>query len=143
MLCENTQFVINQGDPTYRHRPRAIPANLNNPQLDNQRIVPYNPYLSKKFNAHIIVEITASVKCFGYIFKYVTKGPDRARVNVTNEENEITDFRDARWIGSAKAARKIFGFKTHGASPPVQRMQIHKSECQEVTFNGKDNLERI
>ena len=42
--------------------------------LDNQWVVPYNPTLLMKFNAHINVEVVASVVGIKYLFKYVSKG---------------------------------------------------------------------
>ena len=42
--------------------------------LNNQWVVPYNPTLLMKFNAHINVEVVASVVGIKYLFKYVSKG---------------------------------------------------------------------
>lgn len=41
-------------------------------KIDNSWIVPYNPYLSLKYNCHINVEVCASIKCVKYLFKYVS-----------------------------------------------------------------------
>ncbi|GFV33654.1 helitron_like_N domain-containing protein [Trichonephila clavipes] len=49
---------------------------INGNVIDNRWIVPYNPYLTKKYNAHIDVEICSSIK---YIFKYVYKGHNCAK----------------------------------------------------------------
>ena len=75
----------------------------------------YNPYLSVKYDAHINVEICANVKACKYIFKYVHKGSDRVSLRIIRENdnrgqnvidlnsvNEIQEYRDARWVGSAK-----------------------------------------
>jgi hypothetical protein len=45
--------------------------------LDNRSVVPYDPYLSKRFKAHINVERCSSISAFKYLFKYVFKGGDR------------------------------------------------------------------
>jgi len=40
--------------------------------ISNQNIVPYNPFLIMRYNAHINVEICATVKAYKYIYKYIT-----------------------------------------------------------------------
>ena len=47
-------------------------------QLDNRDVVPYNPYLLRKYGCHINVEKVCSVKSLRYIFKYTFKGCDMA-----------------------------------------------------------------
>ena len=42
--------------------------------FDNRYVVPYNPYLSRKFRSYINVEVYTSVKCVKYIHKYIYKG---------------------------------------------------------------------
>ena len=44
--------------------------------LDNQWVVPYNPYLLTKFNFHINVEICSTIKAIKYLYKYIYKGHD-------------------------------------------------------------------
>lgn len=68
---------------------------------DNRHVVPYNPYLTLTYNAHINVEICSSVRSVKYIYKYVYKGPDRALFQVRGQNgtvvyDEITQFIDAR-----------------------------------------------
>ena len=50
--------------------------------LDNRYAVPYNPYFSMKYNAHINVEICSTVNSCKYLYKYVYKGPDMASVEI-------------------------------------------------------------
>ena len=40
-------------------------------KLDNRWVVPYNPYLLLKYNAHINVEICITVSAVKYLYKYV------------------------------------------------------------------------
>lgn len=58
--------------------------------VDNRWIVPYNPFLSAKYNCHINVECAANVHSIKYIFKYIHKGGDHATMEV--ELNEIKAF---------------------------------------------------
>ena len=49
--------------------------------IDNSWVVPYNPFLCLRFNCHINIEICSSPLAAKYLYKYVTKGPDRAMVS--------------------------------------------------------------
>ena len=52
--------------------------------MDNRWIIPYSPYLTAKYCAHINVEICASVKSVKYIHKYIYKGSDRTTLRLTD-----------------------------------------------------------
>ena len=113
-FCNKT--VINT-DNTYPEYQRLHPNNggriititikNNKFEVDNNWIVPYSPYLSLRYNCHINVEICMSPLASKYIFKYVTKGEDRAmvRVQIENGEeivrDEIEEYEDLRSVGSS------------------------------------------
>ncbi|XP_073525166.1 uncharacterized protein [Phyllobates terribilis] len=54
-----------------------VGSSLQEIEIDNRWVVPYNPLLSKIFQAHINVEYCNSVKSIKYICKYVHKGSDQ------------------------------------------------------------------
>lgn len=54
--------------------------------------MPYNPYLLKKYDAHINVEIAKGVHATKYLVKYVNKGIDRATLAIGDRSVEISDF---------------------------------------------------
>ena len=61
--------------------------------IDNRWIVPYNPFLILKYNAHINVEVVISVSCVKYLYKYTCKGSDRVMIRLSNgEERDITNI---------------------------------------------------
>ncbi|POM77405.1 Helitron helicase-like protein [Phytophthora palmivora] len=76
--------------PVYRRRRRA-PGRLlcGRKEWDNktvnQWVVPYNPFLSQKYNCHINVEVCATSKAVKYIYKYVYKGADMTMVTIEGE----------------------------------------------------------
>ncbi|XP_039591875.1 uncharacterized protein LOC120515191 [Polypterus senegalus] len=72
------------GYPIYRRR-QGITAIVGKYDIDNRWIVPYNPLLSQKFNAHIKVEVCASIQCIKYLYKYVYKGQDAASIALCRE----------------------------------------------------------
>ena len=63
--------------------------------IDNSVVVPYNPFLSLRYNCHINVEICISPLASKYLYKYVIKGPDRAMVSADVIGNDTAPVRDA------------------------------------------------
>lgn len=88
--------------PVYRRRDDGRAITLSNGKVvNNSWVVPYNPWLLKKYDCHINVEICSSVQSVKYLYKYVWKGVDRVPMEVSNEkeaEHGIKQFVDARWI---------------------------------------------
>ena len=70
-----TTTVTDDGYPSYATPDdgRCFPVSVRRSTfaVDNRWIVPYNPYLSAKFNCHINVESVASLRTIKYCFKYV------------------------------------------------------------------------
>jgi hypothetical protein len=90
--------MIENGVTSYRRRPgvQYVVGDRQQTILTNQNIVPYNPYLLKKFDCHINVEWCSSVNTMKYLFKYIFKGVDMARLllmnrNGTNTRNNPND----------------------------------------------------
>jgi hypothetical protein len=46
--------------------------------LDNGHVVPYNPFLTEKYQTHINVEYCLGTACVSYALKYIMKGMCRA-----------------------------------------------------------------
>ena len=92
-------------------------------------VVPYNPYLCLKYNAHIYVECCNSIKCIAYVTKYVNKGSNRILYSKDNNYgmpvNEIKNYRDARYVNANEATWRIFNFHIHKSYPPVTYLPIH------------------
>ena len=114
--------------------------------MDNSAVVPYNSYLSKKYNAHINVEFVGSVVAVKYIFKYITKGPDRCIMSTKAVEeevsednpvdiNEIEQFVDARYLGASESVMKILRFAVHYRSHSVLKLPCHLPGEQSILFN--------
>ena len=57
--------------------------------LSNCWVVPYNPFLLKRYNAHINVELSGSMKTVKYLYKYIYKGPDKAMTEVSINAGSI------------------------------------------------------
>ena len=92
--------------------------------MDNSWVVPYNPYLSLRYNSHINVEIVYSVQCVKYLFKYITKGQDRVVFDLS-QADEVENYVNARYISASEAYWRIYGFSLHHRYPPVMKLECH------------------
>lgn len=132
-FIEQTKENVN-GYPLYRRRNngRTITKNIHGKdvEIDNQYIVPYNPFLLMYFQAHINVELCASVHSIKYIHKYVYKGHDCAYVQITAAEkgtlhhDEVSTFLNTRYVSPSEAAYRIFCFPMHEQSQTVIRFPV-------------------
>ena len=111
--------VREDGYPEYRRRDdrQYIPVlvSRNNDEtvnLDNSWVVPYNSDLSRKYRAHINVEVCASVQAVKYIHKYIYKGGDRPTLRVDQADNdEISQYLHSRCIGPSEALWRLFEYR--------------------------------
>jgi hypothetical protein len=104
--------------------------------------VPYNPFLLKKYQMHINVEMCNTAMASKYLFKYITKGSDRMMAKVDesdeNARNEIRDYEDLRSIGATEACWRTFMFETNQVCPNVQALPIHLENGQRIPFREGD-----
>ncbi|CAG8744181.1 20454_t:CDS:2 [Rhizophagus irregularis] len=119
-------------------------------QLDNRWVVPYNPYLTTKYDCHINVEICSLITAIKYLFKYVYKGHDHATVEIsgggnTNQinNNEISLYLDARYISASEATWRIFHYRLHNEKPDIIQLSVHLPGQHRVLFQGNERLEDI
>jgi hypothetical protein len=138
-LRENTILAQN-GYPYYRRSDNGRTITVGPHEVNNQWIVPYNPYLTKKYNAHINVEACTSIKSVKYLFKYIYKGHDCANVQVTttNEltHDEITTFLDTRYVSAPEGIWRLSEYKLHDHSHSVIRLPVHLPKQQAVYFQA-------
>jgi hypothetical protein len=102
------------GYPEYRRRNNGRTVVCRNINMDNRSVVPYCPYLTLKFEAHINVELCALIHAVKYLYKYVYKGADRARIRLqrtpeassstAGQSNEIDSYWDARYVCAPEAS---------------------------------------
>lgn len=112
--------------------------------FDNRHMVPYNPGLSRKYNCHINVEVTAGINAVKYIYKYIFKGDDRALIQVQanpgngvaerEPDNEIARYSDSRYISAPQACWRIFSYLMHQHRPAIYRLPVHLPDQQAVYF---------
>ncbi|CDY26049.1 BnaC06g05750D [Brassica napus] len=106
--------------------------------LDNIFVVPHNIDLLKKYEAHINVEWCNRTSAVKYLFKYITKGVDRAttviekgntastsdttasggsKEKVIKHRNEIQEYIDARYLSAWESMWRTSAFYIHKRKP--------------------------
>ena len=146
-LCDQT--TIDEKDfPIYRRRDDGRQITKEGVMMNNGFVVPYNKDLLVKFQAHINVEWFTRSRSIKYLFKGIHNGEDQATAVVTETglsktNDEIKMYLGGRYITPLEACWRIFRFNLHYQEPPVQRLQFHKENEQEVTFPDSTNLEEI
>ena len=80
-----------------------------------------------------------------YITKYVFKGHDRTTLGLADDQNrdEVKEYMDARYIGSAESCWHIFEFPMHYQSPTVYRLPVHLEDQQLVYYNADDDANDV
>ncbi|PLW30554.1 hypothetical protein PCANC_26008 [Puccinia coronata f. sp. avenae] len=115
--------IIDGAYPAYKRRDNGRTVTKGASQFHNGHVVPYNRFLSLMFNCHLNVEIPVNSTAIKYLYKYITKGHDRAYMSVDiADKTEV--FVDGRYISPPEA---------------VTQLAIHKDGEQLVYFNSNKN----
>ncbi|CAH1445856.1 unnamed protein product [Lactuca virosa] len=129
--------------PTVEHIDRVISAEIPNKDDD--------PELYSL--AHINVEWCNQAALIKYLFKYINKGPDRATIEVAQNNNggdiddvpvdEIKNYYDCRYLSACEASWRIYGFDVHYIYPSVVRLPFHLPGKQNVVYGADDDIEDV
>jgi len=111
--------------------------------VDNWDVVPYNPYLSRKYGCHINIEVCASVRTMKYIHKYIYKGHDCTTMLFGLEPNEVDQYLDALYVSALEAAWLLFAMDIHKKCPNVIRLALHLPGMHRVVFNQEDDTVEV
>ncbi|GJU70989.1 DNA helicase [Tanacetum coccineum] len=148
-------FFNSNGHTHYRRRDTGVHVMKGESKLDNCDVVPYNRALCLAFEAHINVEYCGWSMLIKYLFKYISKGPDRILAKISNSDESITatcnrphideiqNYVDGRFICLYKACWRIFDFPIHSWDPAVQILNVHLENMQRVNFRESDRLDII
>ena len=94
----------------------------------NRLIVEHNKELLQLWDGHANVKYAATVELFEYLYKYLFKGPDKAKYDVTLDdavEDEISEWLRGRYLCATECAWRIFGFHTYDRAPHVMCLPVH------------------
>ena len=149
--------VDENGFAVYKRPANALYIEKGTTRLDNAWVVPHNMFFLKKYQAHINVEWCNKGIFIKYLFKYVTKGPDRGKVYIerirsgqpapyddqTKTRNEVKEYLDCRYICEQDACWRIFGFDIHRHYPPVERLPVHLPDDNCIVYDTHADLTKI
>lgn len=130
----------------YKRRSGETFVNEDGQEIKSEWVVPYNPYLLMRFDAHVNVLIPNTENPIKYLYKYILKGTDKAAFFIRkafkeHPHDEIKRFVDARYIAACEATWRIFKFRLHGMSPNVLKLQVHLKEENSVIYDCTQNSE--
>ena len=132
-FLENSYLDEEEYYALYRRRKNEGQTFLYKKKVDNRMVVPYNPFLSLRYDCHINCEYSCSVKSAKYIYKYIHKGQPRQNI-ILNSGDEIQQHIDMRCVGSCDATWRLFKFKIHSQFPTIQNLPLHLENEQMVNF---------
>ncbi|KAH1162123.1 hypothetical protein GYH30_000841, partial [Glycine max] len=147
-------LLDSNGYPVYRRRNNGHSISKNGVIIDNRYVVPYNPKLLKKYQAHINIEWCNQSTSIKYLFKYINKGYDRVTAvmvsdsnqtaqNVNIQNDELKEYLDCRYISPCEAAWRIFAFPIHGRKPAVERLYFHLPDQHNVLYEDHDDIDDV
>lgn len=139
---QDCTIIPKDGFTTYRRRNQDNAVKVDSKSdftVDNRHIIPHNKGLLVKYQCHINVEVCNKTRSIKYLFKYVNKGPDRAKSTLeegrtsqlrqsqvlTTRIDEIQTYLDCRYVSAQEACWRIFAFEIHYRHSVVERLAIH------------------
>ncbi|KAF8082026.1 hypothetical protein N665_0852s0005 [Sinapis alba] len=127
--------------------------------MNNTSVIPHNIDILKKYEAHIKFEWCNRTSAVKYMFKYITKGVDKAtdvlekgnspsasnkgNETINKQRNEIHDFIDCRYLSACESMWRIIAYHIHKRKPTVQKLIIHLEGEHNITIKETDDLERV
>ncbi|KAK1388121.1 hypothetical protein POM88_016299 [Heracleum sosnowskyi] len=152
----NETTIDANGYPVYRRRNDKRIIQLKEIEIDNRFVVPYNRGLIVKYQAHMNIEWCNQGLLIKYMFKYITKGSDRATIAIGKFKdancgegkgniatNEVDDYIACRYLSSAEACWRIFKFPIHYRKPVVTKLVFHLENEQQTCFKDDESLPSV
>ncbi|KAH1086548.1 hypothetical protein GYH30_018184, partial [Glycine max] len=122
------------GFPVYRRRNNGNAIEKNGVIIDNRYIVPYNPRLLRKYQAHINIEWLTAV---------LIDEDNGQTENGGTHNDEIKEYLDCRYICPCESTWRIFGFPIHGRKPVVERLHFHLPGQHSVLYEDHDDIDDV
>ncbi|KAJ1686825.1 hypothetical protein LUZ63_010753 [Rhynchospora breviuscula] len=156
----DTTLMTEDGTVVYRRRDTGVTVHKNGVTLDNRYVVPHNLNLLCKYQAHINVERCHTSMMIKYLFKYICKGRDRARVSIHRDPNnasqnnidqpqqeqvidEVLNYLDCRYLTPHESVWRLFQYDIHYSHPTVERLPIHLPFQNNIVFRDSQSLQQV
>ena len=102
--------------------------------VDNRWVVPYSPYLLKRFNCHINVECCGCVTAVKYLFMYHFKGEDLVTIEQSSQGDEVGTFQARKYISACYAYWRVAEKVMIKYKPTVEQLPVHLPHEQSVLY---------
>jgi hypothetical protein len=129
-MCRET-VVVADAYPKYRRRGRHTATLRDGRIITDNWVVPHNPFLLRRYRAHINIESCSHFRCFKYVYKYTFKPPDHTAVTV----DEIEAHLAGRLLSASEAVYRLLALPLHKEWPSVVRLDIHLPHQQRMIFD--------
>ncbi|XP_058746518.1 uncharacterized protein LOC131619442 [Vicia villosa] len=141
---QSTTIVDQEGYPVYRRRNNGHTIEKNGFIFHSGHVVPHNPSLLLKYQAHINMEWCNQSTSIKYLFKYINKGSDRISAIIQGQDknnvDEIKQYLDCRYISPSEACWRIFSYSIHGRKPAVERLFFHMEGENSVYYKDYEQV---
>ncbi|GKC05733.1 DNA helicase [Tanacetum coccineum] len=128
-IVNNETFFDSIGHVQCRKRDTKVHVIKHESKLENCNVVPYNRALCLAFEAHINVEYCGWSMLIKYLFKYISKGPDRILTKISKPIGEASNSTGGNEIQIDEIQNYI--------------MNVHLENKQRINFRERDRLEVI
>ncbi|XP_058780945.1 uncharacterized protein LOC131655055 [Vicia villosa] len=139
-----TTIVDQEGYPVYTRRDNKHTIEKNGLIFHSGHVVPHNPSLLLKYEAHINMEWCNQSTSIKYLFKYINKGSDRISAIIQGQDknnvDEIKQYLDCRYISPSEACWRIFSYSIHGRKPAVERLFFHMEGENSVYYKDYEQV---
>ncbi|XP_058767402.1 uncharacterized protein LOC131641097 [Vicia villosa] len=139
-----TTIVDHEGYPVYRRRNNGHTIEKHGIIFHSGHVVPHNPSLLLKYEAHINMEWCNQSTSIKYLFKYINKGSDRISAIIQGQDknnvDEIKQYLDCRYISPSEACWRIFSYSIHGRKPAVERLFFHLEGENSVYYKDYEQV---
>ncbi|XP_019451814.1 PREDICTED: uncharacterized protein LOC109353911 [Lupinus angustifolius] len=135
---QQSTIVDQDGYPVYMRRDNGNMVEKNGISLDNRYVVPYNPQLLRKYQAHINMEWCNQSTSVKYLFKYINKGYDRITTVIEQPEDGGSQTR-----GNVDEVKQYLDCRYVSPSEAFERLYFHLQGEQPVYFNDHEDIDNI
>ncbi|XP_046399926.1 uncharacterized protein LOC124166438 [Ischnura elegans] len=110
--------------------------------VTDEWIVPCNPVVLLLMECHCNLEVATSQRVVKYLFKYINKGPDRARVAIV-EDQSMDDHANLQYISACEALWRILEYDLSCREPTVFNLPNFLPQQDNVIFRPGQEREAL